>query len=90
MTEIAEGLFAVIAHRVHQHGKLYPGGRWLKETAGKAEVVCESCGLLPVTGLPGWTSDWLTLAGEARDHARDTGHRVAVQSWYGAVYGGDA
>lgn len=87
-TELAEGAFAVIAYRVHRDGQPYPGGTWLRETAGTSEAVCEECGLLPpLPELPGWTTDWMVLAQEARDHARDTGHRVAVQQWQGALYG---
>ena len=84
---VIEGLFNVIAHRVHRDGKPYPGGMCLRETADKSAVVCETCGPLPVDDLHGWTSDWLTLCEAALRHASTTGHRVAVESWRGAVYG---
>lgn len=90
VTEVAEGPFAVIAYRVRRDGAPYPGGVWLRETASQAQVACEVCGPLVLPELPRWTSDWLTIAGEARDHARNTGHRVAVEAWHGAVYEGDA
>jgi hypothetical protein len=84
----SEGPFAVIAHRVRRDGRPYPGGIWLRETATKAAVACETCGPIPVDDdLRGWTSDWLSIAAAARDHARESGHRVAVESWQGSVYG---
>jgi hypothetical protein len=79
---VAEGPFAVIAYRVRREGKPYVGGALLRETADKGAVVCEACG-----PLPGWTSDWIALCHDAMDHARETGHKVAVESWRGAVYG---
>lgn len=86
---VVEGPFAVIAHRVHRDGKPYIGGACLRETADKAAVVCETCGPLPSGDLRLRVRgpDWLTLCHAALDHARTTGHRVAVESWQGAVYG---
>lgn len=84
---VAEGLFEVIAYRVRRDGKPYVGGTSLRESADKSAVVCETCGPLPADGLPGWISDWITLCGAARGHVLEAGHRVAVESWRGAVYG---
>lgn len=84
---VAEGPFEVIAYRVRRDGKPYIGGTLLRESAHKGAVVCESCGPLPVDDPRGWTSDWITLCGDAMDHAKETGHKVAVESWQGAVYG---
>lgn len=77
-----EGPFTVIARRVRRADVPYPGGTWLRETATRAMVACKTCGLLPaeVTG-------WVSLCGAARDHAKETGHLTAVESWNGAVYG---
>jgi hypothetical protein len=84
---VAEGPFAALAYRIHRDGRPYTGGTWLRETAGSSAVVCETCGPLATDGLRGWTSDWITLCGTARDHVETTGHTVAVESWQGAVYG---
>lgn len=84
---VAEGLYEVIAHRVHREGEPYAAGTYLQETASRSAVACETCGPLPVEGLRDWTSDWITLCGAAMDHAKETGHMVAVESWRGAVYG---
>lgn len=85
---VVEGPFAVLAYRVRRDGKPYVGGTSLRETADKSAVVCETCGPLPSDDLPEWNvSDWITLCGAARGHALETGHRVAVESWRGAVYG---
>lgn len=84
---VAEGPFEVIAYRVRRDGEPYVGGACLRETADKSAVVCETCGPLPADGLRGWTSDWLTLCYAAMDHAKGAGHKVAVESWRGAVYG---
>jgi hypothetical protein len=84
---VAEGTFEVIACRVRRDGKPYAGGACLRETADKSAVVCKTCGPLPADDLRGWTSDWLTLCHAAMDHAKETGHTVAVESWRGAVYG---
>ena len=84
--KVAEGPFAVIAYRVRRDGGPYPGGTWLRETATRAMVACETCGPLPAE-VHGWTSDWISLCGAARDHVKETGHRAAVESWNGAVYG---
>jgi hypothetical protein len=60
----------------------------LREAASKSAVVCETCGPLPADDLlHGWTADWITPCHAAMDHARTTDHRVAVESWSGAVYG---
>ena len=80
----AEGQFEVIAWRVHRDGQPYIGGTYLRETADRCAVVCQQCGQLPVEGLRGWLSDW---HGEAINHVEETGHRVAVESWNGAIYG---
>ena len=85
--ELAEGPFGVIAYRVHRDGEPYEGGVSLRESASKAYVACEVCGLIPTEQLPGWTSDWHWLCREAMHHAEEQGHRVAVESWNGAVYG---
>ncbi len=71
---------------VRREGTPYDG-TWLHETAGRSAIACETCGPLPCDDLHGWTSDWLTLAGAARDHAKETGHHVAVEEWHGSVYG---
>lgn len=85
---VIEGPFAVIAHRVHRDGKPYIGGTSLRESANKGAVVCDTCGPLPAGDLlHGWTTDWITLCHAAMDHATATCHRVAVESWSGAVYG---
>lgn len=81
--------FGVIAYRVRRDGKPYVGGTSLRETADKSAVACEVCRHLPADGLHGWTSDWITLCGAARDHALETGHTVAVEAWHGAIYGPD-
>ena len=84
---VVEGAFEVIAYRVRRDGEPYIGGTFLRENAGKSAVVCKECGPLPVDELRGWTSDWLTLCHDAMDHVKETGHKVAVESWQGAVYG---
>lgn len=81
-----EGPFEVIACRVRRDGKPFVGGTSLRETASKSAVVCQTCGPLPADPA-GWVSDWHILCGDAREHALATGHRVAVESWRGAVYG---
>lgn len=76
-TEFAEGHFAVIRALVRMRVRPYEDGTSLLEYASTARVACEECGLLPADGLNG----------QAVQHAEETGHRVAVESWNGAVYG---
>lgn len=83
---IAEDPFEVLAYRIHRDGKPY-GGKLLRETAVNVNVVCKTCGPLSPPGIHGWTSDWISLCHDAMDHAKETGHTVAVESWHGAIYG---
>jgi hypothetical protein len=56
----------------------------------QAQAICRTCGPLPADDRWGWTSDWLTVAGCARDHVRDhPGHSVAVQLTLSALYESD-
>jgi hypothetical protein len=84
--------FVLRARRVRDNGEEYPGGTYLRRTAGGSAVLCRACGPLePETPLPGWTTDWLALAQLAREHVRDAGagHWTAISLWQGAVYGPD-
>lgn len=83
---IAEGPFEVLARRIRAEGEPYHGDL-LRDTANTASVVCQSCGPLPPPHTHGWTSDWITLCHDVMDHAKETGHQVAVESWHGAIYG---
>jgi hypothetical protein len=83
---IAEGPFGVIAHRVRRDGKPY-GGQLLRETADKSAVVCKECGPIGEDSPFGLPADWGTLCHDAMDHADQTGHTVAVESWQAAIYG---
>lgn len=79
-----------IAERVHEKGAIRLGGVLLRETAGEAEVACRDCGPLelnPRETIPGRTPAWEQVAHVALDHARETGHRIAVSLWGGAIYG---
>ena len=86
---VVEGAFEVIAYRVRRDGRPNPAGHWLRHVAGRHALVCKECGPLPDAVMPGWTSDWHLLCGDAIDHVKETGHQVAVESWHGAVYGLD-
>jgi hypothetical protein len=74
-----------IAGRIRAEGQPYHGDQ-LKTTAGCSDIVCAVCGALPAD-LHDWTSDWIHLCHAAMEHARETGHEVAVTSWHGAIYG---
>lgn len=78
--------FEELAAEVRRQGEPYDGIT-LRYTAKVPSVACRACGELTAPGLMGWASDWLTLCQEARRHALDKGHEVAVACWNGAVYG---
>jgi len=79
--------FDEIAGVVRDYGRPYPGGLSLRHTGSRPQVACRECGPLVPPQLAGWTEDWLSLCQEARDHALDKGHEVAVSLWNGAIYG---
>jgi hypothetical protein len=89
MTE--DPLFTIMAKTILDRGKPYTFGTWLRHTAHLAQVICQECGVLPLPyEIPEFSPDWMTLCQEARDHARETGHEVAVTQWNGAIYGPEA
>lgn len=82
---LAEGPFEVLALRIRREGESY-GGTLLRETASSSATVCAACGLLP-DPYGRKTTDWMALCHAAMAHAGETGHRIAVESRQGAVYG---
>jgi hypothetical protein len=80
--------YLYLEQRVKAKGEPYVSDAMLRATARDVQVACQQCGLLEPPDLPGWSSDWITLCCEVRDHhVRETGHQVAVGLWLGAVYG---
>jgi hypothetical protein len=65
-------------------------GVLLRYQNSQAVAICDHCEVLRPTWGYGWTSDWLTLAGQARDHvASHPGHRVGVSMRHDALYAGE-
>jgi hypothetical protein len=76
-----EELAAVAQQAEPYHGVL------LQFQSDVAEAVCKTCGPLPPMRRWGWATDWIAVAGYARDHSRDNaGHAVAVQLTLTALY----
>lgn len=80
--------YGELSKRLHADGEDYMGA-FLRRTLMEAEAVCAVCGPLPPLFKWGWSSEWITMAGYARDHSRDTGHYVAVRLEHLALYGKD-
>jgi hypothetical protein len=78
--------FMEIEADIRELGKPYIGGTVLRETACKQMLVCATCGQLEWEGME-WSSDWMYLCQRAIRHIRENpGHRVAIDSWNGAIY----
>lgn len=78
--------FEEIAGVIRDYGEPYDG-MTLQCTGSRPQVACRQCGEVSPGQLHGWSSDWMTLCQEARHHALDKGHEVAVSLWHGAIYG---
>lgn len=79
--------FEKLAVDICELGEEYVGGATLRVTATQVRVACSECGEVHPGRLYGWSSDWMTLCQEARAHAIDKEHEVAVSLWRGAIYG---
>lgn len=63
----------------------------LQRIRDAAGAMCDKCGMLSPTWSHGWSSDWLTLASQARDHAKENwGHNVVVALSRMALYSMEA
>jgi len=79
--------FAALSQAIRIQGEPEEAGAVLKHTAHAPSVICRSCGVLPSETYR-WSEDWLTLCQEARRHALENQHQVAVGLWNGAIYDG--
>jgi hypothetical protein len=75
-------MFSTLAERIHHRGEPRPGA-YLREAGHTGTAVCEICGTLPADGI----TEWAHLCRTAIGHVDETGHRVAVDTWAGAIYG---
>lgn len=74
-----------IERRVREHRRESAPGINLRADASTGSIVCQQgCHLPPASG------SWLHDCHVAMNHARDSGHNVAVEGWQGAMYGPEA
>ena len=83
---VIEGAYNVLEHKILAEGKPYISGTLLKVTAGSSRLICKVCGVLP-SETRDVIEDWLHLCHLAMQHVQETGHKVAVERWTGAIYG---